>query len=96
MAQEVTVTSDTEVDLKPLLQSAIRTEVRMLEMELNRTRRLLQAFEEDHGMSCEDFERRFENGELEKTAKLIEWSMELKSHRRLELNRQALLNARVQ
>jgi len=95
MAQEVTVISDTEVDLKPLLQSAIRTEVHMLELELNRTRRLLQSFEQDHGMTTEDFERRFGSGELANTARFIEWSMELKTHRRLEINRQALQSARV-
>ncbi len=95
MIQEVTVTSETEVDLKPLLQSAVRTEVRMLELELNRTRRLLQSFEQEHGMTTEEFERRFESGELERTPQFIEWSIEFRTHRRLEVQQQTLQNVRI-
>ena len=41
-------------------------------------------------MTCEQFEHSFENGELENSPELIEWSMQLKTHRRLQARLQAL------
>lgn len=95
MPQEVTVTSETEIALKPLLQAAIQTEVHMLELELNRTRRLLHGFEQEHGMTTAEFLRRRESGELGRSVSFIEWSIQIKAVKRLEAQRQALSNARL-
>jgi len=45
MLQQITVTTDTPVALKPLIESAIQSELRMLDLGLERTRQRLGAFE---------------------------------------------------
>lgn len=65
MIQKVTVTANTSVALKTPVESALRSESRMLELGLERTRQHLRAFEVQHGMTSEEFERRFEHGEME-------------------------------
>jgi hypothetical protein len=45
MSQQVTVMTDAPIDLKPLLESAIRSELQMLELSLARTTERLHTFE---------------------------------------------------
>ena len=95
MSQQVTVTIDASVPLKPLIESAIRTELRMLELGLERTSERLRAFEEQYGLTSEEFERRFEAGEVEESLDFIEWAGEIKTYRLLEAQRQALQRVQV-
>jgi len=90
MIQRVTVTVDAPVAIKPLLESAIRSELRMLELGLERTHQRLRAFEERYGLTSEEFERRFEAGEVNESLDFIEWAGEIKTYRLLEAHRQAL------
>jgi len=90
MSQQVTVTTDAPVALKPLIESAIRTELRMLELGLERTSQRLRAFEAQYGLTSEEFERRFETGEVEESLDFIEWAGEMKTYRLLQAQRQAL------
>ncbi len=64
MTQQITIVADTVVALKPLVESAIRTELRMFELSLERTRQRLMAFEERYKMTSEDFEQRFSRGDI--------------------------------
>jgi len=59
MLQRLTITSETTIALKPLIESAIRSELRMLELGLERTRQRLRLFEERYHLTSEEFERRF-------------------------------------
>jgi hypothetical protein len=59
MSQQVVVTTDVPVALKPLLTSAIQAELRLLELGLARTSQRLSAFEEQYGLTSDVFERRF-------------------------------------
>ena len=96
MSQHVTVTSDTSIDLKPLLESAIRDEVRLLDLSLARTAERLQAFEAQYGMTSEAFMQRFEARELNESLDYIEWAGEIKTYHLLQTQQQALQNAHIQ
>jgi len=95
MSQEITVISDATVSLKPLIESAIRTELRMLELGLERTSQRLRSFEEQYGMASEEFERRFEAREITESLDFIEWAGEIKTYLLLQTQRQALQGARI-
>jgi hypothetical protein len=51
MVQQVMISTDTSVALRPLVESAIRSELRMLELGLERTRQYLRGFEVQYGIS---------------------------------------------
>lgn len=95
MIQKVTVTTDASVALKPLIESALRSEARMLELGLERTRQHLRAFEAQHSMTSEEFERRFERGEVEESLDFIEWAGEIKTRRLLQAQLEALKEAQL-
>ncbi len=90
MAQQVTVTTDAQVALKPLIESALRSELRMLELSLQRTSQRLRAFEAQDSLTSEEFERRFNAGEVDESLDFIEWAGEIKTYRLLDAHRQAL------
>ncbi|HXH08553.1 MAG TPA: hypothetical protein VNP04_02090 [Alphaproteobacteria bacterium] len=89
MSQQVIVTTDAPVALKPLLESAIRSELRMLELGLARTSQRLHAFEHQYGLTSEEFERRFAAGG-EESLDYIEWAGEIKTYHLLKAQQQAL------
>ena len=93
MHQQVVVTTDAPAALKPLLASAIQSELRMLELGLARIAERLQAFEKQYGLTSEEFEQCFETGDISESLDYIEWAGEIKTHRRLEEQWQALQRA---
>ncbi|HBY93735.1 MAG: hypothetical protein M5U01_23130 [Ardenticatenaceae bacterium] len=95
MIRQVTITTDTPVELKPLIESAIRSELRMLELGLERTRQRLHVFEERYGLTSEEFERRFNAGQVSESLDHIEWAGEIKTYQLLEARRQALQGVRL-
>jgi hypothetical protein len=95
MAQQVTITTDAQVALKPLIEAALRSELRMLELSLQRTAQRLRAFEGQYGIASDEFERRFNVGEVEESLDFIEWAGEIKTHRVLDAQRQALQGVRL-
>lgn len=95
MIQQITVTADAPVALKPLIESAIRSELRMLELGLKRTYQRLRAFEEQYGLTSEEFKHRFEAGEVDESLDFIEWAGEIKTYHLLEAHRQALQGAQL-
>jgi hypothetical protein len=90
MTQQVTVTTDAQIALKPLIEAALRAELRMLELSVQRTSQRLQAFEAQYGLTSDEFERRFNTGKIEESLDFIEWAGEIKTARLLEAQRQAL------
>lgn len=91
MTQQVVVTTDTTVELKPLVQSALRSEARLIELALERTRQRLRDFEARFGLTTEEFIRRFLRAEIEESLDYIEWAGEAKTVEQLEAQYQALL-----
>jgi hypothetical protein len=90
MTQHITITSEGRASLKPLIESAIQNEQRLLAHGLERTRQRLATFEKRFEMDSTVFETRLISGELEETLDFVEWLGELKSLRLLEENLQSL------
>ena len=93
MHQQVVVTTDAPAALKPLLASAIQSELRILELGLARIAERLQAFEKQYGFTSEEFVQRFATGEIGESLDSIEWAGEIETYRRLEGQWQALPKA---
>ena len=96
MSQQITVTTDASIDLKPLLGSAIRSELHMLELSLQRTAKCLRAFEAQYEMTSEAFMQRFESGALAESLDYIEWAGEVKTYYLLQAQQQALRSVHLQ
>jgi hypothetical protein len=95
MSQQVTITTEAGAPLKPLIESAVRTELRMLELGLERTAERLRGFERQYGLSTDEFESRFDAGEIQESLDFIEWAGELKTYRLLQAQWQALDQVQV-
>ena len=61
-----------------------------LELSLQRTTQRLRAFAERYGLTAEEFEQRFNSGQVEESLDFIEWAGEIKTYRLLDAQRQAL------
>jgi len=92
MAQQVQVTlvSPSGIPIRALVESALRSELKMIELSLGRTERNLQAFEQKYGMSSAEFYRRLTEDELPETLDFIEWAGEYKTLQRLQEKHQTL------
>ncbi|HOG46978.1 MAG TPA: hypothetical protein PLJ35_11060 [Anaerolineae bacterium] len=95
MSERVTVTTERPALLRPLLGAAIQNEAKLVAHGIKRTRDRLALFEKRFGISSEEFERRFDAGEIEETLDYIEWSMEIRALRLLQEQHQVLSEARV-
>ena len=90
MSQNVIVTTDASVALKPLLESAIRSELCLLDLGLARTSQHLRAFEDQYSLTSEEFERRFATREWDESLDYIEWAGEIKTYHLLKAQQEAL------
>jgi len=95
MSQEIRVSSDASVPIKPLIESAIQAQLRMLDLALERTRKRLLDFERGYGMASKEFESQFERGDVAESLDFIEWAGELKTLQMLEAQKEALIGVRV-
>ena len=80
---ELTLVSSRQLPLKPLVETALANEVRLLEVGIRRTERRLREFETAHQMTTKEFVRRFEDDELDETLELAEWIGEYRLLQRL-------------
>ena len=96
MSQQILVSTDVAIDLKPLLEAAIRSELQMLELSLDRTARRLRNFETQYGLPSEEFMRRFEAGEQDESLDYIEWAGEMKTYHLLQTQQRALQSVHFQ
>lgn len=95
MIQQVTVTAESPVSIKPLIEGAIRAELKLLQHGIHRTRERLTAFERQFAMSTEDFERRFKAREIQETLEYLDWWMEVEALHLLEEKFRTLQGARL-
>ena len=82
--------------IKPLVETAIQNEIRILEEGLKHTESRLQSFEARYGMDTETFLHRYEKGALEETLELAEWVGEYRTAQRLRAKLQALREIRFE
>jgi phage shock protein A len=91
---ELTLVSNRKLPLRPLIETALANEVRLLEVGIRRTERRLAAFETAHGMTTAEFVRRFEDDELDETFERAEWVGEYRLLQRLNEKAEALRGVR--
>jgi hypothetical protein len=95
MTQQVTITTESDLAMRPLVEAAIQNEKKLVMHGIGRTEERLAEFEKMFGMSSKDFAQRFFAGELEESLDFIEWSMEIRALQLLQEQYQALNEARV-
>ena len=96
MLQEVVIKTNSGESLKPLLEVAIRNQLKALQHGIARTKERISEFEQHSGMFSEEFEKKLQAGIIEETLEAIDWSMELAALRLLEGQYQSLHGARIQ
>jgi hypothetical protein len=95
MVEHVTVSTPDPERVRPLLQSAIQRELGALDAGIKRTQIQLAEFESRFQMKTPDFRRRFHNRELQESLDFLDWWMEALAFDRLNAQRRALGEARV-
>ncbi len=93
--QQVIITTNRPVALRPLVESAIRSELRLLNLGLERTQHRLDKFEQQYGLASDEFERRFSAGDMAENLDFIEWEGEIKTYKLLRAQQQALQEAQL-
>ena len=95
MLQRITVVTPNAKKLKPLLKTAIQTQIDDIEYGIQLTRARLIAFEKQYGISTTEFLKRFNRGELEETLDFLDWRGETKMLALLEETQTAFKSAQV-
>ncbi len=95
MIQQVTTTAESPVSIKPLIEGAIRAQLRLLQHGVNRTRERLTGFEKQYGLPTDEFERRFRAREIQETLDYLDWWMEIEALHLLQEKILALQGARL-
>ena len=80
---ELTLISPHKRQLKPLVQAALRTELRLLEAGIRRTEQKIENFETRYDLPSAEFIRRYEQDEFEETLEFAEWIGEYRLLQRL-------------
>lgn len=87
---QITLISPSGVSIRVLVESALRSELKMIELSLGRIERKLQDFEQKYSMHTTEFYRRLTEDELEESLDFIEWVGEYKTLLRLQQKKQIL------
>lgn len=95
MLQEIVIKANADESLKPLVEVAIRNQLRALQHGIIRTKERIVEFEKRAGMSSMQFEKKMQAGEIEETIETIDWNMELAALRLLENQYQSLSEAKI-
>ncbi len=93
--QQITIFSESVTALKPLLESAIQTELRLIGLGIERTQQKLVDFERQYEMMSGEFEALLDTGEIDENLDYIEWSGEIETLRRLQAKYQTLQRAQL-
>jgi hypothetical protein len=95
MLQQVTIQTPNAKRLKPLLKSAIQSQLDDIEHGIQLTRARLEAFEKQYNMSTTEFLRRFTPDDLGETLDFIDWQGETKMLTLLEEKKVVFKEAQV-
>lgn len=95
MLQHVTIKTEDRKILKPIIESAIENEKKMLLLGLQQTRTRLEEFESKYKISSTQFERQLHASEVEETVEFSDWRMEIGMLRLLERQYKALQDAKL-
>lgn len=95
MLQEIVIKTNADESIKPLVEVAIRNQLKALQHGINRTRERIAEFEKRMGMTSQEFERKLREEKIEETIETIDWNMELVALRLLENQYQSLREAKI-
>jgi hypothetical protein len=96
MLNQVIIQSQTgKESIKPLVEIAVRNQLKSLKHGIERTKEQLAAFEQRFGISTAEMERRLKAGSLEETLDTIDWCMEIEALRLLEEQYKTLSEASI-
>ena len=95
MLQEIIIKTNADESIKPLVEVAIRNQLKSLQHGIARTKERIAEFEKRGGISSNEFERKLQAGEMEETIETIDWYMELAALRLLENQYQSLHEAKI-
>jgi len=90
LPQQLTITLESEVPLRELVESALQSQSHVLEVGLRRTRQRVADFERQYGMGSAEFERKLAAREIDETLDFIDWLGEMALLSRLEEKTRAL------
>ncbi|HRJ43112.1 MAG: hypothetical protein KJZ86_06225 [Caldilineaceae bacterium] len=93
--QQITIFSESVTTLRPLLESAIQTELRLIGLGIERTEQKLVDFERQYEMMSAEFETLLDTGKIDESLDYIEWSGEIETLRRLQTKYQTLQRAQL-
>ena len=91
---ELTLISSCQHPLRPLVETALQNELRLLQVNIKRTEQRLQNFENRFGLSTAEFIQLFENDKLKETIDYVEWVGEYRLLNRLYEKAEALREIR--
>lgn len=95
MLQQVVIHSRADEAIKPLVEVAIRNQLKSLKHGIERTKEQLAIFETRFGLSSIEMDQRIKSGQMEETLETIDWGMELAALRLLEEQYSALREASI-
>ena len=80
---ELVIKSDKPEAIVPVLESAIRNQLRTLSMSINKTKAVISGFEQKYNMSTEQFLQKVREGMDDDNPDYIDWIGESKILKRL-------------
>ncbi len=95
MLQEIVIKANADESLKPLVEVAIRNQLKALQHGITRTKERIAEIEKRAGMSSAEFEEKLQAEEINETLETIDWNMELAALRLLERQYQSLHEAKI-
>jgi len=91
---ELKLLSESKRRLKPLVESALKNELRLIEAGIRQTQHRLDGFETKFQMKTHDFITSYENDKLEESMEYMEWVGESRLLERLNEKADTLRNIR--
>ena len=81
---EIVIKGNKSESIMPVLDSAIRNQLKLLRMSINRTKTRINSFEQRYNMSTEQFMQKITEGMDDDNLDFVEWIGERKILKRLE------------
>jgi hypothetical protein len=93
---DVRLVTEGKHELKPLVQAALANELRLIEAGIKQTQKRLESFENQYGMSTQDFISGYERDDREEVLELAEWIGESRLLARLREKAEVLRDIRIE
>jgi len=81
---EIVIRTGKPESIRPILDSAIRNQLKLLKASINRTQIRISSFEQKYNMSSEQFVQKIREGMDDDNLDFVEWIGETKILKRLE------------